>query len=486
MTTQHDPNASGETYIRIPRDSEIAPVEFQVERRTISTRGLTSPMSLVYGFAIADIIGTALLMLPFASNTPGSANPLTALFTATSAITVTGLATVDTDVAWTGFGQAVIMMLIFIGGLGFMTGTAFLLILFGQELGLRDRLLIRTGLGGGALSGIAVVVRNIFLLSVAIQLLGAAALWVHWNMIQNLWGDMNIVAKVWQSLFHAVSAFNNAGMDIMPDSVIGGASLAGLREDYGSLFITCALIVLGGLGYTVISDIWITRRFRRFALETKVVILGTAALLTFGVLTYMAEWDNNETSGQGDIGQKLADAAFHSVATRSAGFAVIDYDKAQGTTDLTTELLMFVGAASGSTGGGIKVNTFVIIVAAVLITMTGRSAVNAFGRKLPTPVVTRALAVGLSAIAIVFTLVFALALAEDELPFRASLFEVVSAFGTVGLSTGVTATLGTAGQIILVVAMFLGRFGPLTLGLLMAGRQVNERFSLPEEEVRIG
>ena len=486
MTTQHDPNVSGESYIRIPRDSEIAPVEFEVGKRTISTRGFTSPMSLVYGFAIVDIIGTALLLLPFASNTPGSAHPLTALFTATSAITVTGLATVDTDVAWTGFGQAIIMILIFIGGLGFMTGTAFLLILFGQELGLRNRLIIQTGLGGGALSGIAVIVRNIFLLSVAVQLIGAAALWVHWNIIRNVWTDLDLVNRIWQSFFHAVSSFNNAGMDIMPDSIIGGASLAGFRTDYGTLAITCALILLGGLGYTVISDVWNTKRFRRYALETKIVLLGTATLLIFGVLTYMAEWDNTATSGDMSVQQKMADAAFHSVATRSAGFAVIDYGQAQGSTDLTTELLMFIGAASGSTGGGIKVNTFVVIIAAVVVTMSGRSAVNAFGRQLPTPVVTRALAVGLSAIAIVFTLVFALALAEDNLPFRASLFEVVSAFGTVGLSTGATANLGTAGQLIIVVAMFLGRFGPLTLGLLMAGRQVTERFALPEEEVRIG
>lgn len=486
MTTQHDPHFSGDPYIRIPRDSEIEPVEFEVSTRSVSTRGFTSPMSLVYGFAIADVIGTALLMLPFASNTPGSAHPLTALFTATSAITVTGLATVDTDVAWTGFGQAVIMFLIFIGGLGFMTGTAFLLILFGQELGLRNRLIIQTGLGGGALSGIAVTVRNIFILTVAIQLLGFGALWVHWNIIRDVWPDLSLVGNLWQAFFHAVSSFNNAGMDIMPDAMVGGASLAGFRTDYGTLAITCTLIILGGLGYAVMSDMWIVKRFRRFTLETKIVLLGTALLLTFGVVSYMAEWDNSQTSGDEGVGQKIADAAFHAVVTRSAGFATIDYGKAQGSTDLTTELLMFVGAASGSTGGGIKVNTFVIIVAAVIITMSGRSAVNAFGRQLPTPVVTRALAVGLSAIAIVFSLVFALAIAEDDLPFRASLFEVVSAFGTVGLSTGITSSLGAAGQIILVVAMFLGRFGPLTLGLLMAGRQVNERFALPEEEVRIG
>ena len=486
MTTQHDPNISGETYVRIPRDSEIAPVEFEVQRRTISTRGFASPMSLVYGFAILAVIGSILLWLPWASNTPGSVNPLTALFTAVSAITVTGLATVDTDVVWSGFGQGVILFLIFIGGLGFMTGTAFLLILFGQELGLRNRLIIQTGLGGGALSGIASTVRNIFVLSVAIQVAGFAALWLYWNLVRDVWGDLDIVNNVWQALFHAVSSFNNAGMDIMPDDLVGGASLAGFRTDYGTLALTCALIVLGGLGYLVINDIWIVKRFRRFALETKVVLVGTALLLVFGVVTYMAEWDNPATSGDVGIGQRVADATFHSVVTRSAGFSVIDYGEAQGSTDLTTELLMFVGAASGSTGGGIKVNTFVIIVAAVAITMSGRSAVNAFGRQLPAPVVTRALAVGLSAIAIVFALVFALAIAEDNLPFRASLFEVVSAFGTVGLSTGVTSSLGAAGQIIIVIAMFLGRFGPLTLGLLMAGSQVNERFSLPQEEVRIG
>ncbi len=487
MNTSKMRDRVGDRSVRIPRAAATSTVDISVEARTISVRGLTSPMSLIYGFLVVDLIGAGLLMLPISTHESGWADFITCVFTATSAITVTGLVTVDTLGHWTFFGQSVILVLIFIGGLGFMTGAAFLIILIGQELGLQNRLIVREGIGGGQLGGITTLVRNIVIFSVSAQLIGFVLMWVYWTWIRNLWEGYSIWDTLWLALFHATSAFNNAGMEILPNELVGGDSLVGFRSDYFTLLVFGVLIVIGGTGYIFWNDIWHTRNFRRLRLDTKLVLIGTLTLLAIGFGSYaLGEWENKGTSGNASLVQQISDATFHSVTTRSAGFAVVDYGQATSSTDLLTEVLMFVGAASGSTGGGIKINTFMVILITVIATLRGRSSVTAFKRQIPLFTVQRALVVGTVSTAIAITLVFLAGQAQPDLHFRDVLFEVVSASSTVGLSTGITGTTNTALQTLLIFAMFLGRFGPLSLALFLAGNQAEERYGLPTEEVRIG
>ncbi len=487
MATRDNPERIGDRAVRVPRLAETAPVDISVAPRTISVRGLTSPMSLIYGFLIIDLIGTGLLMLPISSEQPGVANFLTCLFTASTAVTVTGLVTVDSLDHWTFFGQAVILALIFIGGLGFMTGAAFLIILVGQELGLQNRLIVREGLGGGQLGGITALVRNIVIFAVAAQFIGFVVLWVYWTYIRNIWDGFGAWKSLWLGLFHGISAFNNSGIEVLPDDVVGGGSLIGFGSDYFTLFVFAILIFAGSTGYIFWSDIWRKKRFALLRLDSKLVLIGSVTLFLVGFVTYaVGEWGNVATSGEGNLVQKVSDAIFHSVTTRSSGFSVVQYGDVSSSTDFSTEVLMFIGGVSGTTGGGIKVNTFMVIVLATIATMTGRSATNAFRSQIPPFTVQRALVVATIAAAIVVFVAFLALQTQSDLPFRDVFFEVVSAAATVGLSTGITGDLNAPTQVIVIVSMFLGRFGPLSLALLMAGRQSIDRYSLPTEEVRIG
>ena len=444
-------------------------------------------MSLIYGFLIIDLIGTFLLLLPISSKAPGAANILTCLFTATTSVTVTGLVTVDTLEHWTLFGQAIILTLIFIGGLGFMTGAAFLIILVGQELRLQNRLIVREGLGWGQLGDITTLVRNIVVFAVAIQFIAIIVLWVYWTFVRNLWEGFELWQTVWLAFFHGVSAFNNAGIEVLPNDVVGGDSMVGFASDYFTLFIFASLIFIGGTGYILWSDVWRRKSFRMLRLESKLILIGTAGLLLTGFITFaIGEWDNPGTSGNSSVVQKIADAFFHSFSARTAGFSVIDYGEASNATDIATEVLMFIGGVSGTTAGGIKVNTFMVMLIAAFATMSGRDNTNIFNARIRPTVIQRALVLGAVSAAIVVLLAYLAQQLQSDLPFRDVFFQVISAAATVGLDTGITSQLNGPTQVLVICAMFLGRFGPLSLALLMAGRHDEQRYALPTEEVRIG
>lgn len=487
MDPQDNRTRIGDQVVRVPRQAATAPVDLSVAPRTISVRGLTSPMSLIYGFLIIDLIGASLLMLPISSKAPGAANILTCLFTATTSVTVTGLVTVDTLEHWTLFGQAVILTLIFIGGLGFMTGAAFLIILVGQELRLQNRLIVREGLGWGQLGDITTLVRKIVVFAIAIQFIGFIVLWIYWTFVRNLWEGFDLWHTVWLALFHGISGFNNAGIEVLPNDVVGGDSLQGFASDYFTLFVFAALIFVGSTGYVLWNDVWQKKSFRMLRLESKLILIGLAGLLLVGFATYaVGEWSNPATSGGNSIVQKISDAAFHTVSGRTAGFSVIDYGQATSATDLATEVMMFIGGVSGTVAGGIKVNTFMVILIAAIVTMSGRNNTYIFGSRIRPSTVQRALVLsGVSAANVVGMAYIAFQL-QSDLPFRDVFFQVISAAGTVGLDTGITSQLNPPAQALVIFAMFLGRFGPLTLALLMAGRQVEELYTLPTEEVRIG
>lgn len=477
----------GDQVVRLPRASQTTPVDVSVAPRSVSVRGFSSPMSLIYGFFIIDLIGTGLLMLPIASEAAGSANPLTCLFTATTAVTVTGLVVVDSLEHWTFFGQVVILTLIFIGGLGFMTGAAFLIIIVGQQLRLQNRLIVREGLGWGELGGITRLVRNIVLFAVTAQVIGMVFLWIYWTIVRDIWEGFSFWHTVWLAFFHGISAFNNAGIEVLPNDVVGGDSLQGFAADYVTLVVFATLILLGGTGYILWSDVWQKKSFRALRLESKLILIGTVGLVLTGFVTFaIGEWSNPGTSGSSSVVQKVFDAFFHSFSARTAGFSIIDYGQASSATDIATEVLMFIGGASGTTAGGIKVNTFMVMVVAALVTMSGRNKIHVFKSHIRPAIVQRALVLGAVSAGIVLLFAYIALQLQSDLPTRDVLFQVVSASATVGLDTGITTKLNAPTQVLIVIAMFLGRFGPLTLALLMAGSQIEQRYSLPTEEVRIG
>lgn len=448
-------------------------------------------MVLIYGFLAVILIGTFLLMLPISvtgDNSQGFGDRLTeALFTSTSAVAVTGLVVVDTAENWSRFGQSVIMLLFFIGGLGFMTGAAFLLMIVGQRLGLQGQLLLRAGLAEAQLGAIASIVRKIVIFSVVTQLIGILLLFLRWYVFGELWEGISFGEALWQSTFHAVSAFNNAGFEIMPDSLVGGSSLEPFKADIPLLLIMAALIIIGGLSYFVLADVVSKRSFGRLRLDSKLVLVGSAGLLVVGTAVFLSsEWTHPNSIGSQSVPEKLTDAFFHSAAARTAGFSTVDYNGITHANNVGTEALMFVGGASASTAGGIKVNTFMVALLAAVATLRGKRRVNAFGRELPAIIVQRAMVVGAAATAMLIVLFGTLVAIQPELDFRQALFEVVSAFGTVGLSTGITSELNNGARILITVAMFLGRFGPLTLALLMAGRESTEAYRFARERVRIG
>ena len=476
----------GDIIVRRPRQAEIGPVHIRVERRAVPVRGPASPMFLVYGFLGIGAIGTALLLLPISHHGAGFTPFLDAMFTAVSAVTVTGLIVVDTGVYWTGFGQAVLLVLSFIGGLGFMTAAAFLLIIVGQRIGLQSQLAIREGLGVRDLGGLPALIRRIVILALTLQVIGAILLFLRFYVFGSLWDGISLGTALWHSVFLAVSAFNNAGLSILPSDLVGGESLVGFRDDLLVLGIVGVLILLGGLGYLVIFDVLLIRRPRRFSLETKIVLIASAILVALGAtLIFILERDNDAIAEDRSLGDRTVEAVFHSVAARTAGFAIVDHADKRRSTHLVTEVLMFVGGASASTAGGIKINTFAVIVLAVVATIRGRRHVASFGREIPDALIRRALVIGAVVTAVLVAFVVVLTAVEDQ-PLSDLLFETVSAIGTVGLTTGATAALSDPGRVVIATAMFVGRFGPLTLALLMTGREAPRAYRYATERVRIG
>ncbi len=478
---------AGDLVVRRPRQAEIAPVQIHVERRTVSARGPASPMLLIYSFMGFVAIGTILLLLPI-SNVGNDFTPFVqAVFTATSAVTVTGLVVVDTADGWSRFGQVVIMGLFFVGGLGFMTGAAFLLLIVGQRIGLQGQLVIREGVGAGQLGGLVSIVRNIVIVAVAIQITGSVALFLHWFVFGSLWPGISAQEAAYQSIYHGVSAFNNAGFDVLPDVTVGGSSLIGFGTDHLTLGIMLALIILGGLGYFVLRDIAIARRFSRYRLDSKLVVAGSIGLIVIGSGLFLVEgWQDKGTIGDLSVKRKVVEAVFETAGARTAGFTTIDYGEATTGRSFAIEALMFIGGASASTAGGIKISTFMVIMLAIFANIKGRRYVSGFGREIAADIVRRAMVVAAVAVLTLFAFISILARIENDLPFRDVFLETVSAFGTVGLSTGITSELGDGGRIVIASAMFIGRLGPLTLALLMAGSEKSQPYRLAEERVRIG
>ena len=468
----------GDRVVRHPRQEEIGPVVVTAPGRKVPTRALASPMLIIYAFAGLIAVGTLLLMLPVTQDSDGEFTPLReALFTATSAVTVTGLVIQDTAVYWNRTGQTIILGLMFVGGLGFMTIGTFLLILIGQRVTLAQRLLVRESLGVNQLGGLVQLTIAIVLVAVAIQSIGFIVLLVKFL------GIYPTAEAIWQAAFHTVSGFNNAGFIALTES----EGLGRYQADWVVLGTIGTLILLGAISYWVIFDVVRYRRFSLFTLTTKLVLIFTGVLTLLGTVVFFAfEYGNPDTIGPMSLGDKVVTSVFESVSGRTAGFTTVGFGNTEQQTNFFYTSLMFIGGASGSVAGGIKVNTFAIVLIAVLSTIRGRRHTSAFGREIPQTLLLRVQVIGAVSIAFVFMTALMLTFSEGGEDFIALLFESVSAFGTVGLSTGVTPDLSYWGHLILIVAMFVGRLGPLTVGLAMARRRERDLYRFAQEQVTIG
>jgi len=435
---------------------------------------------LVVAFGALIAIGTLLLALPIASADGRPAHLLVALFTATSAACVTGLVVVDTATAWSGFGQAVILLLIQLGGLGIATGSTFLLqVLTGGGTRLRDRMIMREAGGVPDLGDVSRIVRRILAFTVAVEVAGACILALAF-LGRGAVGDP--LAAAWWGLFHAVSSFNNAGFDLTG----GFRSLIPFAGDPAILVTIGMLTVTGGVGYAIVADLAGIRTRRVLALETRLVLTVSLVLLGGGALAIgLLEWGNPATLGALPPEQRPLNALFQSAVLRSSGFASVDIGGMLPATLLVAIALMFVGGASGGTAGGIKVTTAGVLVLSVLATIRGSGVPAAFGRRVDMDVVARAFAVAFLSLTILFGTTLLLAVTTHA-GFLDVAVEAASALGTVGVTTGITPRLEEPALLVLVVAMLAGRLGPLTLAVALAARRRPLPFRPAEESVRIG
>jgi trk system potassium uptake protein TrkH len=432
---------------------------------------------VVVAFAVAVLLGTVLLTLPAAAESGQSTGFVAALFTATSAVCVTGLAVVDTGGHWSLFGELVILGLMQIGGLGIMTLASLLALLVSRRLGLRMQLSAQTETRALDLGEVRRLVARVIAFTLTFELAVAVVLAARLT----LGYDYPLGRAAYHGVFHAVAAFTNGSFSLYPDS------LTRFATDPWICLPIAAAVIAGGLGFLVIFEV--RRRWRtpkRWSLHTKITILVSAVLLVGGaVLITAIEWANPATMGPLGLAGKLLTGFFHGVVPRTAGFNTLDVGQLHAETLLVTDVLMFIGGGSASTAGGIKVTTFALLAFVILAEIRGEPNVHVMGRKLPAAVQRQALTVALLSVGVVMAATIALLVIT---PFRLDhvLFEAISAFSTTGLSTGITPDLHPSAQLVLVLLMFVGRLGPITLASALALRERARRYDLPEERPIVG
>jgi trk/ktr system potassium uptake protein len=465
----------GDRIFRVPRPIQWEVILPSITRPRVGGGGISTSV-IAFGFGAVILIGTLLLMLPVATTDGTAADPTTALFTSASSVCVTGLIVKDTADYWSPFGEGVILLLIQIGGFGFMTTATLVLLALGRRIGLRERLLIKEAMGVTQLGGVVRIVRQMAFFTIITEVLGAALIYLRLST-QFPHGQ-----ALWKSVFHSISAFNNCGFDLYG----GFRSLSNFQTDPLIILTTAGLILLGGISYMVIYDIARKRNFLHLSLDSKMVISTTAFLLIFGtIVLLLTEMNNVGTLGPLSLPQKILNAFFHSVTPRTAGFSTLNIGSFAVYSLFFTMVLMFIGGASGSTAGGIKVNTIGLLIATIISTLRGNENPTAFGRQINIEQIHRALTLVILAVVFAFVMVFCLTITEN-MRFVDLLFETISAFGTVGLSTGITPLLSTAGRLLIIMTMFVGRVGPLTLILSLTLRQRRSDYNYPQEAVRIG
>lgn len=439
-------------------------------------RRLPPPAWVAISFAALIVCGTLLLKLPAATPHDAPLGWIDALFTSTSASCVTGLAVRDTGTGFSGFGQGVILLLIQIGGLGVMTFALFFVVL-GGRFSLDQRQLVEQTLAGERSLAPRALVRMVLIFTLSCEALGTLWLWLAFR------GELE--RPLWQAAFHAIAAFTNAGFSLLPDNLL--RFRGNLAVNAGVML----LIVLGGIGFLTVHDLTHCRlRWQRVSLHTRLVLLVSALLVGAGALGFWLVERRGALTGL-PAGEQLLASLFQSVTARTAGFNTVDFAALAPATLLGLIVLMFIGGSPGSCAGGIKTTSAAILVLALRAELAGRRHVNAFGRTISRRAVALAVAATTAALTAANAGLFALLLIESPSArgpgtgFAEYAFETMSALGTVGLSTGITPTLAPASKLVLVILMFLGRVGPLTLAAIVSGRRVDD-WQHPSEAVMIG
>lgn len=435
---------------------------------------------IVLVFLAIILLGAALLTLPAASKSGQPTDFLTALFTATSATCVTGLIVVDTGVYWSAFGKTVILIMIQIGGLGFMTIASIFFFALRQKIGLKQRLVLSQAFSMDDMSGIVRFVKNVLLGTLVVEGAGAVVLCLRF------WPEFGYLRALKYGVFHSISAFCNAGFDIFGDLEAGGSLCRYVADPVVNITVML-LIVIGGLGFAVWGDVRKNRRFSRLTVYTRLVLLITAGLIFGGAAIFaLLEWNNPGTIGNLTPGGKILASLFQSVTLRTAGFTTIDQNALGDVSKAVSDLLMFIGGSSGSTAGGVKTVTIGVVILYAVGTARGRSQVTAFRRAVAPRDVSHAVAIVL--------LVFALAILGggfisvcDKVSLENSLYETISALCTVGLTTGITSSLGTASRFLIIIYMFFGRVGIMTISVgFMAANPASERTQYAQTKIMIG
>ncbi|MEG2639283.1 MAG: TrkH family potassium uptake protein [Clostridiales bacterium] len=424
---------------------------------------ITPGRFIVLGFALVIIIGALLLLLPISARDGVRVSLIDAFFTSTSAVCVTGLITMDTGDTFSLFGRTVVAVLIQIGGLGITSIGVFLIVLSGKKISMRNRTLVKEALNYTSFTGVISLVRYVIIVTVIIETIGMILSFIVFSQ------DYPFLEALGYSAFHSIAGFNNAGFDVFG----GFKSLLDYKDNVLLNLVTCGLIIFGGIGFFVICEVWDKKHFKKFHLHTKIVLTVTAALLLIGTLLLKACEDITWLG-----------AFFASTSARTAGFVTYPLSDFSNAGIFVLIVLMFIGASPGSTGGGIKTTTFFVLFKSVFSYSADKDC-TAFKRKIPREVVRKASVIAALAIGVVCTSTFLLTVLEPDIDFIKILFEVTSAFGTVGLTTGITPDLNTLSKIVLIFTMFIGRLGPFVIASIWFSH-TGSLASYVEEGVTVG
>ncbi len=462
-------------------DGNVVHLKNNPLREVDSVEHSTAPTRIIVAsFLMVILIGTVLLCMPFSSASGNFTDPLTAAFTATTSTCVTGLVLEDTGSYWSFVGQLIILILVQVGGIGLVTFSAFFLVVFRRKLGLSNMVLTQSSTGSSSLQHLKSLVKIIVVSTLSIEAVGAILLSIRFIP------QFGTARGIWISIFTAVSAYCNAGLDLFPGDF---TSLTAYSGDVLVNVVVIMLIVLGGMGFLVFQDFIFYRRNRRFMLHTKVVLVTTALLIILGAAMFFGfEYSNPATLGNLNLKDKILASFFQSVTLRTAGFNTIDIGALSDPTKLVSCLFMFIGAAPGSTGGGIKVTTFVVLLMTVIATYRNRSETVIMHRRVGHSVVYKAMSLMAAGIAVV-VLVSAVIVAENaDIGVIDAIVEATSGFATVGVTAGITTALGIVSRIVIILTMFIGRVGTLSLimALTLKEYEREDKKVLPEGEIMVG
>lgn len=435
---------------------------------------LNPPLFLTLGFGIMILIGGILLNLPFVSKSGESVGFINALFTASSASCVTGLVVVNTAEYWNIGGQLIILFLIQIGGLGIMTLATLFPIIMSKKIGLTSRQIIREQLNVETMSGMVKLLKYVIYFTLTVELIGAVL------MSSVFIPRYGVNTGIWYSIFHSISAFCNAGFDVL------GTSIVPFKNNIIINIAIMLLIIIGGLGFQVTAELYQKKSIKNLHVHSKIVLLMSFILIVGGALGFLLlERSNGATIGNENTFNKVLQSLFQSVVARTAGFNSVDLSKIRESSVVLLIMLMFIGGSPGSTAGGLKTTTFGVLFISMISTIRGEQKAVVFKKSIPTGIILKSLAIVMISISLVILISFALTISE-EFVFIDIFYEVVSAYATVGVSRGITPFLSDIGKIIITITMYIGRIGPLTMAYAFGKKKRTSKIEYPDESISVG